>query len=81
MLLTGSPVSQTVVDTISGKLLGAGGSENEVALNTSVDNLGNDLLVGEADNKTVLGGVAVPKFRPGCRVSNSRVRTTCSSPG
>lgn len=63
MLLTGSPVCQTVVDTISGKLLGAGGGEDKVALNTSVDDLGNDLLVGEADNKTVLGGVAVPKFK------------------
>ena len=37
--------------------------KDEVTLDTSVDDLGDDLLVGKADNKTVFGGVAGEKFR------------------
>ena len=48
-----------MVDAIARELLRAGSSEYEVALEASVDNLDDDLLVCEADDQTVFGGVAV----------------------
>ena len=56
---TGSPVGQTVVDAIAGELLRGRSAKNEIALEASVDNLNDDLLVGEADNKAVLGCVVL----------------------
>ena len=41
-----------------GELLGARSGKDEVTLKSGVDNLDDDLLVGEANNQTVLGGVA-----------------------
>ena len=46
-----------MVDAISWELLRASSGENKVALDTGVDDLGDDLLVCEADDQTVLGGV------------------------
>ena len=48
-----------MVDAIAGELLRAGGGEDEVALKTGIDNLDDNLLVCEADNQAVFGGVAV----------------------
>ena len=58
-MLTSGPVSETVVDAVSWELFRASGGENEVALDACVDDLDDDLLVGEADNEAVLGGIAV----------------------
>ena len=54
-----SPVGETVVDAIAGEFFRASGSEDEVSVQTGVDYLANNFLVGEADNKTVLGGITV----------------------
>ena len=48
-----------MVDAVAGELLGGRSAENEVALKTSVDNLHDDLLVGEANNEAVLRGVVL----------------------
>ena len=56
---TGSPVRQTMVDTVTRELLRGRGAENEVALEARVDNLHNHLLVGEADDQAVLRGVVL----------------------
>jgi len=57
----GSPVGEAVVDTIVGEFFGASGSEDKVSLQTGEDYLANNLLVGEADNKTVLGSITVDR--------------------
>lgn len=54
-----SPVGETVIDAVAGEFFGASGSKDKISLQTSVDYLANNLLVGEADNKTVLGGITV----------------------
>jgi len=54
-----SPVGETVVDAVAGEFFGASGSEDKVSLQTGVDYLANNFLVGEADNKTVLGSITV----------------------
>ena len=56
---TGSPVRQTMVDTVTRELLRGRGAENEVALEARVDDLHNHLLVGEADDQAVLRGVVL----------------------
>lgn len=61
MGLTSTPVSQAVVDAISGKLLGACGDQDKVTHETSVDNLGDDLLVRESDDEAVFWRVALRK--------------------
>ena len=48
-----------MVDAVTWELFRASGGENEVALDACVDDLDDDLLVGEADNEAVLGGIAV----------------------
>ncbi len=58
---TSSPVGETVVDAISWELLRAGGNEDEITLNACVDDLDDDLLVGETDNKAVFRSVATAK--------------------
>ena len=55
----GSPVGKTVLDTVSGELVSVGSGENNVTLELRRHNLGNDVLVGESDNKSVLGGVVL----------------------
>lgn len=53
------PVGETVLDTVLVELVGRGVSDNVVTLDLGVDNLDNDLLVGESDDKSVLGGVVL----------------------
>ena len=48
-----------MVNTVVGELLGARSGKDEVTLKAGVDNLDDDLLVCEADDQTVFGGVAV----------------------
>jgi hypothetical protein len=55
---TSSPVSKTVVDAIAGELVRVCLSKDKVTLEASVDDLGNDVLVREADDETVLRRVA-----------------------
>ena len=56
---TSSPVGQAVVDAVSRELLRGRSRENEVTLQTRVDDLHDDLLVGEADDKSVLGSIVL----------------------
>ena len=61
-----------MVDPISWELFRPGSSEDKIPRDTSVDDLNNDLPVGEPDNEAVLWCVAVekscqrliPKLRP-----------------
>ena len=55
---TSSPVGQAVVDAVSRELLRGRSRENEVTLQTRVDDLHDDLLVGEADDQAVFWCVA-----------------------
>jgi hypothetical protein len=55
----GSPVGQTSLDTVLGELVSVSRGKNKVTLELSVDDLADDVSVGEADNKTVLGGVVL----------------------
>ena len=48
-----------MVDTVAGKLLGAGSGKDKVALDACVDDLDDDFPVGEAYNEAVFGSVAV----------------------
>lgn len=57
--LTGSPVSETVVDAVAGELLRARSAKHEVTLEASVHDLDQNLAVREADDQTVLGRVAI----------------------
>lgn len=54
-----SPVGKTVLHTVSGKLMSVSGGENNVTLELGRDNLGDNVLVGESHNKSVLGGVVL----------------------
>jgi hypothetical protein len=53
--LTSSPVGQTMLDAILGKFMSIGGSKNNITLDLGVNDLGNDILVCESDNKTIFG--------------------------
>lgn len=55
----GSPVGQTTLDTVLGKFVRVSGGKNKVTLELGIDNLADNVRVGEADNKTVLGGVVL----------------------
>ena len=59
MRQTSSVVGETELDAIAGELVGVGGSEDEVTDDLGVDDLADDVLVGEADDKTVLGSVVL----------------------
>ena len=52
-------VGQANLDSVAGELMGVGSSENDVSLNLGEDNLGDDVLVGETDDKTELGGTVL----------------------
>ena len=47
-----------MVDAVAGELARAGVGEDEVTLDARVDDLDDDLLVREANDQAVLGGVA-----------------------
>lgn len=55
----GSPVGQTVGDAIALELVGVGAGEDLVTGDLRVDDLGDDVAVGEADDQAVLGGVVL----------------------
>lgn len=57
--VSGSPVGQTVGDAIALELVGVGAGENLVTGDLRVDDLGDDVAVGEADNEAVLGSVVL----------------------
>lgn len=46
----GGPVGQTVLDTVSGELFGRSVGEDEITLELGVDDLADDLLVGDSDD-------------------------------
>lgn len=54
-----SPVRQTDLDTKSGELVGVGRGQNHITLDLGVDELADDVSVGDTHNKTVLGGVVL----------------------
>lgn len=55
----GSPVGQTLGDTIALELVRVSGGEDLVTRDLRVDDLSDDVAVGEADNQTVLGRVVL----------------------
>lgn len=55
----GSPVGQTLLDTIALELVRVSGGEDLVTRDLRVDDLSDDVAVGEADNQTVLGRVVL----------------------
>lgn len=57
--VSGSPVGQTVGDAIALELVGVSAGEDLVTGDLRVDDLGDDVAVGEADNEAVLGGVVL----------------------
>jgi hypothetical protein len=50
----GSPVGKTVGDTKVGQLLGRGVDQDDISLQLGVDNLADDLSVGDSDHESVL---------------------------
>jgi hypothetical protein len=56
---TSSPVGQTTLDAVTRKFVRVGSSKNVIALELGVDDLANDVLVGETDNQSVLGRVVL----------------------
>jgi hypothetical protein len=57
--VSGSPVGQTTLNTVLGELMSISRGKNKVTLELGVHDLADDVSVGEADNKTVLGGVVL----------------------
>lgn len=55
----GRPVGETVLDAVPGELLRAGVGKDEVTLELGVDDLDDDLAVGEPDDETVLRRVVL----------------------
>lgn len=57
--VSGSPAGQTVRNTVALKLIDIDIGKNLIIRSLKVDNPGNGIAVGKADNKTVLGLVAL----------------------
>ena len=57
--ISGGPVGQTVLDTVSLQLMGVSGSEDLVTRDLRGDDLDDDVAVGEADDKSVLGSIVL----------------------
>ncbi|KAJ5181861.1 hypothetical protein N7449_012008 [Penicillium cf. viridicatum] len=55
----GSPVGKTLVNAVLGELVSVGRGENLVTGDLRVDDLGDDVAVGEANNHAVLGRVVL----------------------
>jgi len=53
------PVGQTTLNTITGEFVSIGSRENEITLELGVDDLTDDVLVGETDDQSVLGRVVL----------------------
>jgi len=58
MVLTGSPVSQPLFNTVSWQLSGASRGEDEVTLKAGIDDLNDNVLVGDTNDETVFRGIA-----------------------
>lgn len=54
-----SPVGQTLVNAVLGELVGVSSGENLVTRDLGVDDLGNDVAVGEANDHAVLGSIVL----------------------
>jgi len=54
-----SVVGETELDAIAGELVGVGSDKDVIAVDAGVDDLADDVAVGETDNKTELGGVVL----------------------
>lgn len=54
-----SPVGQTTLDSVLGELVSVSRGKNKVTLELGIDDLADNIRVGEADNKTVLGRVVL----------------------
>ena len=54
-----SPVGKTLLDAVLGELVSVGGGKNLVTGDLGVDDLGDDVAVGEANNHAVLGRVVL----------------------
>ena len=57
--ISGGPVGKTVLNAIRLQLMGVGGCEDLIARDLGGDNLADDVAVGEADDKSVLGSVVL----------------------
>jgi hypothetical protein len=57
--ISGSPVSQTTLNTITGKFMSISSRENEITLELGVDDLTDNVLVGETDNQSILRRVVL----------------------
>ena len=55
---TGRPVGQTVINAVSWEFFRPCSSQYKVALQTCIDDLDDDVFVGETDNQTVFGCIA-----------------------
>lgn len=55
----GSPVGKTVLDAVGTQLVGVGSDEDLVAADLGSHQLADDVLVGEADDQAVLGGIVL----------------------
>jgi hypothetical protein len=56
---TSSVVGKTKLDTILGELVRVGGGKNNITSDLGVDDLGNNVGVGETDDESVLGRVVL----------------------
>ena len=54
-----SPVGQTLGDTVALQLVGVGSGQDLVTGDLGVDDLGDDVAVGETDDQTVLGRIVL----------------------
>jgi hypothetical protein len=54
-----SVVGEAELDAIAGELVGVGSDKDVIAVDAGVDDLADDVAVGETDNKTVLGRVVL----------------------
>ena len=55
----GGVVGQTDWDTVAWELMSVSGADNNVTLETSISDLGDDVLVGDADYQSVFWGVVL----------------------
>lgn len=55
----GRPVGKAVLDAVTRKLVGVSSSEDKIALDLRADDLADNVLLGETDNKTVLRGAVL----------------------
>merc|ERR1719373_601398 len=57
--VSGGVVGQTNGDSVTGKLVGVSGRNDNISDQSGVCDLGDDVLVGDSDDKSVLGSVVL----------------------